>query len=149
METCTCRSVSAWSSKGFTPLRMFVLPAEVANGRAGAVDWTRFLDLARRCRMERVARFALAFMKDRLGAEVPEEVAAPGRRQRLLQERVAQALLGGPPIRQVTRLRLYSLFDSPGQVLRMWCERSSRPSRKSAGVTGSAAAGGDWRCSTR
>ena len=114
-------------SHGFSPLRFFVLPVEIANGRAGPVDWRRLLDFARRCRMERLTRFALAFMKDRLGAAVPEEVAAPGRGNRRLHERIAEALTGGDPIGQLTRLRLYTLFDTPGQALRMVVRKTFPP----------------------
>lgn len=106
-------------SHGFTPLRFFVLPMEIANGRAGPVDWPRFIDLARRCRMERLARFALAFMKDQLGAEVPEDVVAPSRGRRRLHDRIARALVGEAPVRQLTRLRLYQLFDSRIQIIHM------------------------------
>lgn len=105
-------------SHGFAPLRLFVLPAEIANGRAGHVDWDRLMTLSRRCRMYRVSCFALAFMKDRLGVEVPEEIARPGREKRILHEMIARALTGGEPIRKLTRMRLYSMFDSRFDVVR-------------------------------
>ncbi len=99
-------------SHGFAPLRLFVLPVEIANGRGGAVDWERFMLLACRCRMRKVACFALAFMKDRLGAEVPEAIAERGRAPRHLHDRIARGLTGVEPISQLTRLRLYTLFES-------------------------------------
>ncbi|HWR97642.1 MAG TPA: nucleotidyltransferase family protein, partial [Candidatus Methanoperedens sp.] len=103
-------------ARGFSPLRLFVLPVAVANGGAGPLDWQRFLGAARRCGMERVSRFALALMQERLGAEVPESVAAPGRAHRRLRARLERALLGAAPIRQPTRLRLLLLCDSAVQV---------------------------------
>ena len=128
---------------GFSPLRLFVLPVAVAGGAAGPIEWDRFPAAARRCRMERVSRFALALMKDLLGADVPEALAAPGRARRRLGARVVRALAGGPPVRQLTRVRLLALGDSAGLALRTAARKLVPPAAEIRWRYGEAARG--WR----
>ncbi|MBI5633947.1 MAG: nucleotidyltransferase family protein [Nitrospirae bacterium] len=115
-------------SKGFLPLRFFMLPLGIVSGRNMAFDWDKFMRYAGELKMERLANFAINLLQDIFFAEIPEAVQRsrmPG--YELIKDRVMAGLFKS---RVNTRLRMVMfllLLDSPVDTFRVLLRRIFPP----------------------
>ena len=107
-------------SHGFYPLKFFLLPAGIIEKHADTMDWEAFLHAAERYRMSRLAFFSLHFLRDVLGAAVPEGIL--GKKpffHQFLRKIVESGFAAAKRRRYLRQVLFLSLLDSPGDAARV------------------------------
>jgi len=109
---------------GFTPLKFFVLTAEIINKYHDDIEWEKLLDYSEQHRMKRLVLFVLGLLRDALGAKVPEHLL----RKKILGyewfKRFVLSVSFGYIDRPYLRKVIYTyLLESPYHVFRVLCRR--------------------------
>lgn len=111
-------------SKGFVPLRYFMLPLGLISGQDAAFDWDKFMIYARELKMQRLANFTANLLHDIFCTEIPEAA----RRSRsigygILKNKVMEGL-SAPRINTHLRMVMFLiLLDTPADIFSVLLRR--------------------------
>lgn len=111
-------------SKGFLPLRYFMLALGVVSRQDVGFDWDKFMQCSRKLKMERLANFTANLLHDIFLTEIPE----PVRRSRIIGYDIlkSKVIAGFFKARGNSHLRMVMfliLLDSPVDICRVLLRR--------------------------